>query len=87
MTKPLTDILPPTATKKKAKKKQCEEWTWGQEQEDTFNKLKEILTSPPILAYPEFQKPFEIHIDASAKGLGAILYQTQKGQKKGDCIC
>ena len=82
MTKPLTDILPPTGTKKKVKKKQCQEWKWGQEQEDTFNKLKEILTSPPILAYPEFQKPFEIHTDASAKGLGAILYQTQNGQKK-----
>ena len=82
VTKPLTDILPPTATKKKVKKKQCQEWNWGQEQEDTFNKLKEILTSPPILAYPEFQKPFEIHTDASAKGLGAILYQTQNGQKK-----
>ena len=82
VTKPLTDILPPTSTKKKVKQKPSKDWKWEQEQEDTFNKLKEILTSPPILAYPEFQKPFELHTDASSKGLGAILYQTQNGQKK-----
>ena len=82
VTKPLTDILPPPTTKKKVKLKQSNEWKWGQDQEDTFNRLKEIPNSPPILAYPEFQLPFELHTDASAKGLGGILYQTQNGQKK-----
>ena len=48
VTKPLTDILPPTSTKKKVKQKPSKDWKWEQEQEDTFNKLKEILTSPPI---------------------------------------
>lgn len=81
VTKPLTDLLPPT-TAKKTKLKKTKEWKWDQEHEDTFNKLKDLLTSPPILAYPEFQKPFELHTDASGKGLGAILYQTQNNQKK-----
>ena len=33
------------------------------------------ITSSPILAYPDFDKEFRIHTDASGKGLGAILYQ------------
>ena len=80
--KSLTDLLPPTSTWKNAKPRKTKEWKWEQEHEDTFNELKKTLTSPPILAYPEFQKPFELHTDASGKGLGAVLYQTQDGQKK-----
>ena len=80
--KPLTDLLPPTSASKNAKSRKTKEWKREQGHEDTFNELKKILTSPPILAYPEFQKPVELHTDASGKGLGAVLYQTQDGQKK-----
>lgn len=79
--KPLTDLLPPTSTKK-GKIKAQEPWNWGPEQETVFNQLKETLMSPPILAYPNFQLPFELHIDASTQGLGAILYQDQDGTKR-----
>ena len=82
VTKPLTDLLPPTSTRKNAKPKKTKDWKWEEEHEVTINKLKDILTSPPILAYPEFQQPFELHTDASGKGLGAILYQMQDNQKK-----
>ena len=40
------------------------------------------LTSPPILAYPDFTLPFVLHTDASADGLGAALYQIQEGTKR-----
>ena len=40
------------------------------------------MTSQPVLAYSEFQTPFELHTDTSGKALEAILYQTQNNQKK-----
>ena len=57
-------------------------WEWGQEQQQAFALLKEKLMSPPILAYPDFNSPFSLHVDASGSGLGAILYQNQGGQDR-----
>lgn len=38
--------------------------------------LKLLLVSPPVLAYPDFTRPFEMHSDAGCKiGIGVILWQ------------
>lgn len=81
VTKPLTDLMPPTSAKKN-KKTTSVPWSWKEEQELAFNKVKKLLTEPPILAYPDFDKSFELHTDASAKGLGAVLYQTHEDKKQ-----
>ncbi|PKI60289.1 hypothetical protein CRG98_019344 [Punica granatum] len=47
------------------------EWTEGAE--TTFQKIKERLTTAPILVLPDFQQPFELHSDASKVGIGAVL--------------
>lgn len=81
--KPLNDLLPPTNKKRsKTKSRKLVPWNWGKEQQDAFDRLKDILTSPPVLGYPDFSLPFELHIDASSHGLGAVLYQTQEGHKR-----
>ena len=40
--------------------------------------MKGLLTSAPILKYPNFDQPFILHTDASNRGLGAVL--AQKGE-------
>lgn len=56
---------------------------WTDECEDAFLLLKEKLTSPPVLAYPDFDKPFCLTTDASDFALGAVL--SQKHDEK-DCV-
>ena len=45
-----------------------------------FDKLKVLCTSTPPLAFTEFNKTFKLHTNASAIGLGAVLYQEQHGK-------
>ena len=35
----------------------------------------EKLTSPPLLTFANYNKPFILNIDASSNGLGTVLYQ------------
>ena len=55
---------------------------WGQEEETAFNDLKTVLTSEPVLALPDFSRPFILMTDGSATGLGAVLGQHYEGDAK-----
>ena len=77
--RPLVEMLPPTVSRKK---KPTKPWLWTENEQHIFENLKEILTKRPILAYPDFTKPFELHTDASGKGLGAVLYQSEGKLKR-----
>ncbi len=86
--KPLSELLGGTPKGRKGKSKKQKQvsappWVWEQRQEDAFVKLKECLTSPPILAYADYEKPFTLHTDASGEGLGAVLYQEQDDGSQG----
>ena len=50
---------------------------WTSTCQNSFQLLKDALVSPPVLAYPNFGKPFVLHTDASGEGLGAVLEQEQ----------
>ena len=54
-------------------KKTLVEWT--EECQIAFEHLKHLCSQTPILAYANYEKPFELHTDASEHGLGAVLYQ------------
>ena len=54
-------------------------FVWTPECQKSFDKLKSLLCSAPILAFPDFNKPFELHVDASGRALGMVLEQKQEG--------
>ena len=49
------------------------------EAREAFNRLKVACLQAPILAFPDFNKPFLLKTDASGRGLGAVLSQKQAG--------
>ena len=55
---------------------------WTTECQESFDRLKQCLTTAPVLHYPSFDHPFVLKTDASINGIGAILSQAQdKGQR------
>ena len=48
---------------------------WNNDCQKAFDKLKELCTFTPILAYADYKKEFHLHTDASELGLGWVLYQ------------
>jgi hypothetical protein len=51
------------------------------EAQAAFQKLKDLLCKAPVLAHPDFNRPFIVHTDASPVGLGAtLLPKNDQGQ-------
>ena len=72
---PISDLLrDPRFRTKKARRVKV---PWGQAQTEAMETLVNLLTSPPILALPDWNKPFRLHTDASETGAGAVLTQVQ----------
>lgn len=55
---------------------------WGAEQDTARDYIIHCLTNEPVLAIFNPQLPTELHTDASAIGLGAILLQEHAGRRK-----
>jgi len=47
-------------------------YVWGVEADTTFHRLKEALTTAPILILPDFSQSFTIETDASGIRIGVI---------------
>lgn len=60
--------------------------TWTDDATKAFHKLKDILTSEPVLSKPDFNKEFFVVTDASIEGLGAILTQKDEEDREHPII-
>ena len=58
---------------------------WGSPQREAVEKIKAILASPPILAFPDFDQQFHVATDASDVGIGAVLSQMVDGKERVIC--
>ena len=72
----------PLTKDKRGKKRKPVKFHWGDQQQKSFEELRDELLSPPILAYANYKRPFKVHVDASTTGLGAILYQAQEAEDR-----
>ncbi|RXN02811.1 Retrovirus-related Pol polyprotein from transposon 412 [Labeo rohita] len=53
---------------------------WTPDCQKAFEAVIQSLTTAPVLAFADSQRPYILHTDASTTGLGAVLYQEQEGQ-------
>lgn len=58
------------------------EFHWGVEQQAAFDELKSVLSREPIVSFFDVEKETELIVDASPVGLGAVLVQYDKNDKK-----
>lgn len=69
--RPLTELL-----------KDESDGEWTVTQQESINKLKQALTTAPVLAYPRHQLPMYIYPDACDYGIGGALSQTIEGVER-----
>jgi hypothetical protein len=62
--KPVSELL-----KKESK------YVWRDACDEAFRLLKKLLTTSPVLAQPDTNKPFDVYCDASGIGLVGVLMQ------------
>ena len=55
------------------------EFKWSPECDKAFTRLKEQLTTAPVLAFPRQDLPYILDTDASGIALGCVLSQEQEG--------
>ena len=55
--------------------KKSSEFQWGPEHQSAVKKIKELVASPSSLQYFDSSKSVTIQVDASQRGLGAVLIQ------------
>ena len=54
---------------------------WQEKEQTAFDKMKEILTSEPVIMIPNEHKGYRVEIDASFIAIGAVLYQQDENEK------
>ena len=60
----------------------CTRWNWTEERQRAFEDLKKVMTSPPVLGFPNARDLFVLDKDASDLAIGAELSQVQDGKER-----
>ncbi|KAF8088651.1 hypothetical protein N665_0532s0015 [Sinapis alba] len=66
ITRPLTNLL------------QKDQFQWGKDSKEAFERLKRAMTMVPVVSMPDFNALFVVELHASGSGLGEVLMQNQK---------
>ncbi|XP_039610078.1 uncharacterized protein K02A2.6-like [Polypterus senegalus] len=74
--KPLYDLLRSTAT-----------WTWASPQVTAFQRIKDILSTSPVLKFYDVTLPTAVSADASSYGIGGVLLQLHEKDWKLVTYC
>jgi hypothetical protein len=53
-------------------------WQWTEVEQKAFEMKKCIISHETLSANPDFNKPFNLHADASREQLGAVISQDNK---------
>ena len=51
------------------------QWHWNREQQQSFDELKRLVSTAPVLQFYNVDEPVTVSVDASSKGLGVVLLQ------------
>ena len=54
------------------------EWSWGQAENEAFESLNTAISSTPVLKFFNPEEPVSLSVDASSKGLGAVILQNNQ---------
>jgi hypothetical protein len=65
--KPITSLL-----------KNDTKFNWSSRCNEAFEQLKVLLTTAPVLAQSDIEKPFDVYCDTSGSGLGCVLMQEDR---------
>ena len=58
-------------------------WKWEEPEQVAFDKLKELITSTPVLIFPDDSRPYCIEADSSNVATGAVLSQWTSSENGG----
>jgi len=62
--------------------KKNQRFVWGEKEQESFEQLKLVLTTPPVLAMPSDSGEFVLDTDASDTEIGSVLSQHQDGVER-----
>ena len=57
-------------------------FTWTEEHDDCYEKIRQLLVSPPVLCAPQGPGDFHLYSDTSRQCTGSVLMQDIQGQQR-----